>query len=536
MLGRICAAAVACLAVVGLSQGAAAEDEALTLHHMHTGETATIVFKRDGVYDQDGLRRLNVFLRDWRKNQPTKMDPKLFDLIYEVYQELGATQPIQVVCGYRSPDTNAMLRRRSSGVAQNSLHMRGQAMDFYIPGVPLAKLRAIGMRMQAGGVGFYPTSGSPFVHMDTGSVRHWPRMTRQQLVAVFPEGHTLHIPSDGKPLPGYAEALAAYKARQAKGIIAPPDGPLPSIGGDNVLVAASDDVPLPRLSPDHNADQTDQVGMIVALNDGADNSDSYPLLSYPPKVDRVIGPDRFASFDPSGEDASVEAEVDFDTAYSEQIPVPAELAHAMAARDRTEHSSSASLPIAPTAVVSTVDIGVDLSRSLRADAITAAVFRDTQNGEPPPRVLAYASATAVPTFDRKEGARNAATDGVPMPPLNPLRDEAASPAPPPPPARTFTVNEVYSRLPASPLTLTKLDTQGLRLWIAGQSTREKRYALFTMPDFSGMPVLLDKPEVTFAARFDRVIYRGMRTDHFAGSPTQPPAVVDLTTHEIIAAR
>ena len=70
-----------------------------------------------------------------------------------------------------------MLRRRSKGVAKNSQHMRGKAMDFFIPGVPLAKLRAIGLRMQVGGVGFYPTSGSPFVHMDTGSVRHWPRMT-----------------------------------------------------------------------------------------------------------------------------------------------------------------------------------------------------------------------------------------------------------------------------------------------------------------------------------------------------------------------
>ncbi len=86
------------------------------------------------------------------------------------------------------------------------------------------------------------------------------------------------------------------------------------------------------------------------------------------------------------------------------------------------------------------------------------------------------------------------------------------------------------------MTLTKLDTQGLRIWIAVQSTREKRYALFTMPDFAQMPALLDKPEVTFAARFDRAIYRGMRTDHFSGSSTQPPAVVDLTTNEILAAR
>jgi hypothetical protein len=101
-----------------------------------------------------------------------------------------------------------MLRRRSNGVAEKSLHMRGQAMDFAIPGVALDKLRAAGLRLQRGGVGFYPTSGSPFVHMDVGGVRHWPRMTREQLVRVFPNGRTVHIPSDGKPLAGYALALA----------------------------------------------------------------------------------------------------------------------------------------------------------------------------------------------------------------------------------------------------------------------------------------------------------------------------------------
>ncbi len=128
--------------------------------------------------------------------------------------------------------------------------------------------------------------------------------------------------------------------------------------------------------------------------------------------------------------------------------------------------------------------------------------------------------------------------GVPVPQPNPLRAAAVEAVPEPEPvvAREFTPDEVYGRLPHVTLTLTKLDTQGLRLWIATQSTREKRYAIFTMPEFGQMPALLDKPEVTFAARFERVIYRGMRTDHFSGSSTQPPAVVDLTTNEILAAR
>ncbi|MBN9016632.1 MAG: DUF882 domain-containing protein [Rhizobiales bacterium] len=198
---------------------AAAGDRAITLLNVHTNEQATVVFKRGNRYDQAGLKKLNYLLRDWRKNQPTNMDPHLFDLIWEVYRQSGSRQPIHVVCGFRSPTTNEMLRTRSryTGVAKHSQHMLGKAMDFYIPDVALPKLRAIGLRMQVGGVGFYPTSGSPFVHMDTGSVRHWPKMTREQLVRVFPDGKTLHIPSDGRPLPGYEQALAEYKARKASG-------------------------------------------------------------------------------------------------------------------------------------------------------------------------------------------------------------------------------------------------------------------------------------------------------------------------------
>ena len=122
------------------------------------------------------------------------MDPHLFDLLWETYREVGASEPIQVICGYRSPGTNAMLRARSNGVAQFSQHINGNAIDFYIPGVPLATVRAEGLRLQRGGVGFYPTSGSPFVHLDTGTIRHWPRIAREELVKIFPDGRTVHIP------------------------------------------------------------------------------------------------------------------------------------------------------------------------------------------------------------------------------------------------------------------------------------------------------------------------------------------------------
>ena len=240
------------------------------------------------------------------------MDPHLFDLLWQVYQESGSSQPIHIVCGYRSPETNAMLRRRSSGVAQNSQHMLGKAMDFFIPGVPLAKLRAIGLRMQVGGVGYYPSSGSPFVHMDTGSVRMWPRMTRQQLVQVFPNGKTLYVPTDGKPLPGYDQALAAYKARNGK----------PAI---TVASAADDDegdtgdVPVPRASP-LNPTEAD-VSPTRFAEVFARGSDVLAMFRRTKPLLKPI-PDAF-----------------FETAYDVSTPaVPADLATAMAARDQSVRS------------------------------------------------------------------------------------------------------------------------------------------------------------------------------------------------------
>lgn len=205
--------ALLCLGVTS----AFAETRSLKIHHLHTGEKAEIVFKRNGRYDQAGLQKINVILRDWRRNEPIKMDPRLLDLVWQAYRASGSKAYINVVSGYRAPATNAMLRSRSKGVARKSQHMLGKAMDFFLPDVPLKKLRDIGLRMQAGGVGYYPNSGSPFIHLDVGNVRHWPGISRRELVGLFPEGKTLHVPSDGKPLPGYAQALAAYKTRQANG-------------------------------------------------------------------------------------------------------------------------------------------------------------------------------------------------------------------------------------------------------------------------------------------------------------------------------
>jgi uncharacterized protein YcbK (DUF882 family) len=169
-------------------QNAVAEGDTrtITMHHIHTGEDITITYKRDGRYDEAAVAKLDWFLRDWRRGEQTNMDPRLIDLVWEEQREAGSNEPIQVVCGYRSPATNAMLRRSSEGVARFSQHILGRAMDFYVPGIPLEQLREIGLRLARGGVGFYPESGSPFVHMDVAGIRMWPRMTREQLSRVFP--------------------------------------------------------------------------------------------------------------------------------------------------------------------------------------------------------------------------------------------------------------------------------------------------------------------------------------------------------------
>ncbi len=189
------------------------ETRTLSFHHTHSGEDLTVTFKRDGRYDEESLKKLNHFLRDWRSQDQTTMDRHLFDILWEVYRDVDGRKPIQIISAYRSPATNSMLRRRSSGVARFSQHMLGHAMDFYIPDVPLENIRAAGLRLQRGGVGFYPTSGSPFVHLDTGSVRHWPRMTQEQLAKVFPNGRTVHLPSNGGPMKGYELARADIERR-----------------------------------------------------------------------------------------------------------------------------------------------------------------------------------------------------------------------------------------------------------------------------------------------------------------------------------
>jgi uncharacterized protein YcbK (DUF882 family) len=182
-------------------QNAVAEGDTRTIsfHHTHTGEDLTITYKVNGRYDEDALTKINQELRDWREDKSTKMDPHVIDLLWDVHRELSAKEPIWIICGFRSPSTNSMLRRRSSGVAKNSQHMLGKAIDFYIPGVALEDLRAAGLRAQRGGVGFYPSSN--FVHLDTGSVRHWgPHISDVQMAKIMAKGPLTRVAGNDQPV------------------------------------------------------------------------------------------------------------------------------------------------------------------------------------------------------------------------------------------------------------------------------------------------------------------------------------------------
>jgi uncharacterized protein YcbK (DUF882 family) len=198
-----CCGSVAALTVIFGAESlqnaiANGDTRTITFHHIHLKEETTITFKVNGRYDQAALKKVSYALRDWRTGEPTTMDPHLIDALWEVYRETGAREPIHVIGGYRSPATNAMLRRRSSGVAKFSQHMLGKALDFYIPDVPLEAIRDAGLRLQRGGVGFYPSSGAPFIHMDVGSVRHWPRMPEAQLARILSKGPLTNVASAQK--------------------------------------------------------------------------------------------------------------------------------------------------------------------------------------------------------------------------------------------------------------------------------------------------------------------------------------------------
>jgi uncharacterized protein YcbK (DUF882 family) len=149
------------------------DERSLSFYHTHTGMTLVVTYYREGKYDEGALAAIDDFLKDFRNGARHTIDPALLDVLFEIKTRTGTHAPFQVISAYRSPETNTMLRSRSakSGVAEQSMHLRGQAIDVRLADVELDELRSVALSLKRGGVGFYP--GSQFVHVDTGRVRFW---------------------------------------------------------------------------------------------------------------------------------------------------------------------------------------------------------------------------------------------------------------------------------------------------------------------------------------------------------------------------
>ena len=197
-LAKILTAAV--LALAAGTSGITANstrDRTISFYSVNTKETLTVQYMKNGKRIPEAMQKINWALRDWRRDEATDMDPDLVDLVWEVHNELGSAEPIHVISAFRSRATNDMLRRSVGGQASESRHILGKAIDVHFPDVPVKKLRYSALIRERGGVGYYPTSATPFVHLDTDRVRAWPRLPRTELALLFPSGRTQHQPSEG---------------------------------------------------------------------------------------------------------------------------------------------------------------------------------------------------------------------------------------------------------------------------------------------------------------------------------------------------
>jgi uncharacterized protein YcbK (DUF882 family) len=154
-----------------LSAWCSSSNRLLSFVHTHTGEKLAVNYWCDGAYQASCLNQVNHFLRDFRTGEVCNMDAQLLDILYALQAQTGRTGVYEVISGYRSPQTNALLRKSSPEVAQKSLHMEGKAIDVRITGFSTRKLQQLALANQSGGVGFY--AKSDFVHLDTGRIRTW---------------------------------------------------------------------------------------------------------------------------------------------------------------------------------------------------------------------------------------------------------------------------------------------------------------------------------------------------------------------------
>jgi uncharacterized protein YcbK (DUF882 family) len=461
----------------------------ISLHHIHTNEDITITFKRDGRYDDEALKKLNWFVRDWRKDEQTAMDPRLYDLVWEAGREFGGNKVIYVVCGYRSPETNAMLRSRSNGVAEHSQHMLGKAMDFYIPGASLEEVRNVGLRLQRGGVGYYPTSGSPFVHLDVGNVRHWGPAIGDAEMAKIMSGHAVQVAAADRH--GPATQTAPYKKPAAKDQDAaakPAQGfALASLDSKAVASghpASSAAAPAKTATPAATSSATSGTGMRAAK---ASAKPGAPAKTADAGSSGVVWPVRVAEND----------RVPPDTALGYASPRVPEGGTAM----RPESTGAAPARIAPVAAFKPMPPGasIDNMTTVAKKTIVRTVALD-EAGKDSDRVVSEPTGRATVAAAARE------------------TDEPFIA-----PAIRATGGTVTTRVITNPL---RYDDPWLRALILTPSMSDSMTAtLYGRPDLSELRNLMRKPRASLMLSFGEDPFSGPAPDQFRGE-----AVVFMSNH------
>lgn len=147
------------------------DERAICIYNLHTKEYLDTVYWKNGAYVPEAIKELNFIFRDHYNGRVKPIDTKLFDLLYAIQQKLGCNEPFHLISGYRTPATNARLRKSNKGVAKRSMHIHGKAADIRFPEHKVKLLRRAAYELKGGGVGYYPRSN--FVHVDVGQVRYW---------------------------------------------------------------------------------------------------------------------------------------------------------------------------------------------------------------------------------------------------------------------------------------------------------------------------------------------------------------------------
>ena len=491
------------------------ETRTISLHHIHTDEELTVTYKVNGRYDEEALRKINNLMRDWRESKSIAIDPHLVDLLWEVHREVGAKEAVWIVCGYRSPETNSMLRKRSSGVAQHSQHMLGRAIDFYIPGVPLEQLREAGLRAQRGGVGFYPTSGAPFVHMDTGSVRHWPRMPEAQLASVMAKGQiggqSASDATQRSRMPGLLARLFGVGRDQAEDAAAAP-----------VKAVATPRKPTPEPRSEKPATATASAESRI---------EKVARVPFPPAKPAKPTEQSASAAKPAQtyQVASAASEPALIAATYEIASAMPKSAGALQPASLIARASISAPTISANDIISERGYWQGLPSAEPADTPPVSTARAI-SALTPRRAIASAAAAPWPIADR--------TDSEPIP--NALA-YAAQPTPIAV-ARTLPTGPTFARAAASPETTIavkrgddsvapsrtkvasvvrvgdRFNDPWMRAMIVSPSAQNfMKTTVYGVPDFRTLGPYLHKPAATMMATFSEDPYRGMTSETFSGS-------------------